>query len=290
MHDDESIAVLGLGAMGSRMAARLIEAGYPVTVYNRSDGRASELVAKGAAAGSTPREAARGASVVISCVRDDEAARAVWLDADRGALAAMEPGSLMVESSTLTPDCVRELSRAAATRGVGFVDAPVVGSRPQAEAGQLIYLVGGDSGPLARARPILERLGGAIHHVGPAGTGAAMKLAVNALFAIQIAALGELFAIVDRAGVEPAAALEILSALPVTSPAVKGAGGLIVTDNHAPMFPIELVEKDLGFVEELADRTGASAPTTAAAREVYARALAAGSGGLNITGVAKLFA
>jgi 3-hydroxyisobutyrate dehydrogenase len=123
---------------------------------------------------------------------------------------------------------IKALSAAAAARGVSFLDAPVVGSRPQAEAAQLIFLAGGDPGVVARAEPVLKVMGIAVHHVGPNGAGAAMKLGINALFGIQVAALAELLALLRLRGVSPARAAEIISSTPVASPAAKGAAQSIV--------------------------------------------------------------
>jgi 3-hydroxyisobutyrate dehydrogenase len=192
------IAVLGLGAMGSRMAARLLGAGHQVSVYNRSAGPAHDLVAAGAVAGKTPRAAAEGAEIVIAMVRDNEASRAIWCDEQDGALRGFGAGAIAIESSTLTPGWVRELGAEVQQAGARFLDAPVVGSRPQADAGQLIHLVGGDADIFDRAKGVLSALGGAAHHVGPVGAGARLKLAVNALFGVQVAALAELLALLKN--------------------------------------------------------------------------------------------
>jgi len=284
-----SIAILGLGAMGSRMAMRLLEAGYALSVYNRTHAATEALVERGATAAATAREAARGCEVVLSCVRDDEAAAVVWLDPDTGALAGMGEGSIGIESSTITPACVARIAAAAGARGIPYLDAPVVGTRPQADAGALVHLVGGDPDAVAQVRPVLDVVGGAVHHVGPSGSGATMKLAVNALFALQVAAIAELSALAAKSGIDPDVTLEVLGALPVTSPAAKGAAALIRAGKHAPSFPIDLVEKDLGYAEAAAREARAEVPITAATRTVFARARASGDGGLNITGVARLY-
>lgn len=285
----EKVAVLGLGAMGSRMASRLVEAGHEVVVYNRTAGATESLVSAGARRESSPRTAVVDCDAVISCVRDDDAARAVWLDPEHGGLLGMKPGSTVIESSTLTPTCVGEIAARARARGVGFLDAPVVGTRPHAEAGKLIYLVGGDATALSRMRPILEVLGAAVHHVGETGAGAAMKLVVNALFAIQVAALAELLVVARRSGVTSHTALEVLGALPVTSGAAQGAASLMVSGDHAPMFPVDLVVKDLDYAEALARGAAIAPVVTASARGQFARARAAGHSHLNITAVAELF-
>ncbi len=285
----QSIAILGLGAMGSRMAAKLLDAGFKVTVYNRDPGRADALVERGGLVSETPCAAARDAEIVISMLRDDAASRAVWSDPRRGALLGLSPTAVAIESSTLTPAWVAELSVAVAATGAGFLDAPVAGSRPQAEAGQLVHLVGGAVLDLERARPALRVLGSALHHLGPVGSGMLVKLAVNALFAVQIASLGEMLGLFRKSGIDVEAALAALSATPVASPAVKVTARAIQAANFAPQFPIELVEKDLNYVAAAAQAVAADAPLAAAASVIYGRALAQGFGGDNISGVAKLF-
>lgn len=285
----KSIAVLGLGAMGSRMASRLLDAGHRVTVFNRAAERMKPLVAHGARSADSPREAVRGAEVVIGMVRDDEASEAIWLDPGHGALAGLSAGAIAIESSTLTPAWVRRLGEVMKKQGVVFIDAPVVGSRPQAEAGQLLYLVGGEAAVIDRVRDVLLVAGGAVHHVGPVGAGAVMKLAVNALFATQVSALGEVLAMTRRSGIADVDAVDLLASMPVTSPALKGVGALIVARNFNPMFPIALVEKDLRYFEETARQSGSRAPIAEAVREVYRKAIETGFGGDNIAGVAQLF-
>lgn len=284
-----NISVLGLGAMGSRMAANLMKAGHAVTVWNRRPDKAAQLVASGARLATTPRAAASGADVVIAMVRDDEASRAVWLDPANGALEAMRPDAMAVESSTLSVHWVRELGATAAKSGVAFLDAPVAGSRPQAEAGQLIYCVGGEASAFARAESLLKAMGGSVHHAGAVGSGAGVKLMVNALFGIQLAAMGELIGLAKKMGLDATKAVEILSSTPVCSPAAKLAAGAMLAGNFTPMFPIELVEKDFGYVVGVAARTQADVPISAAAHQVFADALARGYGEDNITGVAKVY-
>ena len=283
------IAILGLGAMGSRMASRLLAAGHEIAVYNRTPERAAPLVDAGARLADSPREAAAGAEIVIGMVRDDEASKSIWFDPDTGALGALGKDSIAVESSTLTPGWVRTLSDAVAKRGATFLDAPVAGSRPQAEAGQLIYLVGGDAAVLDRTRDVFLAMGGAVHHVGTTGAGSVMKLAVNALFAIQAAALGEVLGMTRRAGMSDADVVEALSSIPVTSPAMKGVGALIAARKFDPMFPIELVEKDLRYFVATASTLDSDVPTGSSVAAVYRRAIEAGFGDDNIAGIAQLF-
>jgi 3-hydroxyisobutyrate dehydrogenase len=283
------VAFLGLGAMGTRMARKLIDVGHVVAVWNRTPERTKPLAGAGAQVANTPREAATGAEIVIAMVRDDDASRAVWLDAKIGAVHQMVPGAIAVDCSTLTISWTRELASTLKKRGLDFLDAPVVGSRPQADAAQLIQLVGGDKGVLARAEPVFGAFSSARHWCGPNGAGAAMKLAVNALFGIQVAALAELIGFLRKHGSDPAEVVEVLGALPVLSPAAKGACSSIVSRNFAPMFPVELVEKDFGYAIAAARSLGTSAPVTTAARAVYATALEKGFGAEHLTSVLRLY-
>jgi 3-hydroxyisobutyrate dehydrogenase len=281
------IAVLGLGAMGSRMAARLLGAGHQVSVYNRSAGPVHDLVAAGAVAGKTPRAAAEGAEIVIAMVRDNQASRAIWCDEQDGALRALGMGATAIESSTLTPAWVRELAAEVQKTGANFLDAPVVGSRPQADAGQLIYLIGGDTGTFDQAKGVLSALGGATHHVGPAGAGTTLKLAVMALYGIQVATVAELLSLLRNSNGDLAAMTEVLASLPVTSPAAKGALSLMQAKLDAPLFPIDLAEKDLAYA--LAQSDVAALPMVAAGHECFAKAKTKGLAALNITAIARLY-
>lgn len=271
----KKITVIGLGAMGSRMAASLVEAGFDVTVTNRT-----KREVEGASWADTPRAAAEGAELVMSMVTDDDAARSIWLGED-GALASIGAKTIVVESSTVTPEWTLELAAAAAAKGAAFLDAPVAGSRPQAEQKKLIYFVGGEAETLERAEPVLRAMGGAVHHVGPAGSGAKVKLAVNAYFAAQVAALGEVLGMLASAGIENGPSMEVLGDLPITAPGLKGVGGLMVAGRHDPMFPIDLVRKDLRYFT----MTEAPTPVLDGVRDAFDRASEAGRGHLNISAV-----
>ncbi len=283
------VALLGLGAMGLRMAQRLLDAGINLTIYNRTAARGAPLAAAGAKLAETPAEAADGADIVLSMLRGDDACRAVWLDPKNGAVHALGPEAIAIESSTATVDWVRELADAVTTAGAGFLDAPVAGSRPQAEAGALIYLVGGAPDTLARARPVLEVMGSAIHHVGPASAGMMLKLALNTLFAVQAATLAELIGVLTKSGADVGRCLEVLAATPVASPAANGLAGQMLARNFAPLFPIDLVEKDLSYMSAVARDAATAAPITAASRDAFAQAKDQGYSGDNISGVVQLY-
>lgn len=278
------VAVFGLGAMGRRMALRLRAAQYDVVVWSRSSAP-DEL--KDMERAASPRAAATGADVVLAMVTDDEASRAVWTDASTGALQGLAKEAIAIESSTLTPAWIAELASVARAHGVGFLDAPVLGSRPQADAGALIHLVGGDAVVLERARPILAAIGGAVHHLGPSPAGAIAKLAANVLFGAQVALLGELLAFVGSSALERSRFVEVMSQLPVASPAAIAAARSMLGDAFPPMFPIALVAKDLGYAVSSAARAGADVPITRTVHDVFAAARDLDEE--NITAIAKKY-
>lgn len=280
-----AVAFLGLGAMGSRMAQRLVSAGHSLIVWNRDPTRAEGLVSAGATLAKSPVDAASQASVVIAMVRDDQASRAVWLDPVNGALRGLAPGSIAIECSTLTPGAVRSLGEALAAHDVGLLDAPVAGTRPHAEAGQLHFMVGGEAATLARAKDLLACMGTSIIHAGPQGSGAQVKLALNALLSIQVAAVAELTRLLAASGVDLARAWEIIGATHVASLAAKTAAASILAESYLPLFPIELVVKDLGYALEEGKQAHCALPMTGQVAELMQQALAKGLGGQHISAV-----
>jgi len=285
MHD---VAIIGMGAMGSRMAQRWLNAGHRVWVSTRDRSRARALEAAGATFAASPREAARHATVVVSMVTDDAASAAVWTDEATGARSGLRPGAIAVESSTLTPAWATRLAAHVQQRGATLVAAPVVGSRPQAETGALVVLAGGPTEAIERLRPELSPVASAVHAVGDVAQAMAMKLAVNTLFATQVVAWAEVLGVLARAGIDPAAAAELLGGLPVTSPALRHAAAAIVARRFDPRFPIALVHKDLDYFVRQASEAAAMVPSATATRDAYHRALEAGHGGDDIVGVASV--
>lgn len=286
-----AVTVLGLGAMGGRMAQGLLEAGHRLTVWNRSAPKAEALCKQGAVYAATPAEAVAESELVISMLRDDQASRAVWLDPRHGALSTLPTTAVAVECSTLTVAWVRELAGTAGSRGLRLIDAPLAGSRPQAENRQLLFFAGGKADSVAAATPILQALGQVLP-MGAVGCGAAFKLAVNALLGAQIAQFGELLAVLEANGVDRARAVEVLGQTPVCSPALRAAAASMlagIPSGHFPAsFPVELVVKDLGYVADAAQGLR-PIPISAAAQQVFRQALAAGMGESNLTGVVGLY-
>jgi 3-hydroxyisobutyrate dehydrogenase len=282
------IAFLGLGAMGSHMAASLLAQKHVVTVWNRNPARAAPLREAGANVAHSPRDAVADAEFAFSMVRDDDASRDVWCDEGTGALRALRPDAIGIECSTLGLGWTRQLADRFAAGERAFLDAPVIGSRPQAEQRRLIFLVGGAPATVARAQPVLFQMGAAVHPAGPNGAGTLIKLVVNALFAVQVAAMAELMETITRQGFDRGRVVEILSATPACSAAAAAAARSMLTDAFAPMFPIELVEKDLNYALAAAGERKA-APVVATAQAIFVRAIREGLGEQHLTSIAQLY-
>ena len=282
----QRVALLGLGTMGAGMAANWLAKGFGLTVWNRTRTRTQALADKGARVATTPREAAEGADCVFAMVADDAASRAVWLG-DDGALAGAKTGAVVVESSTLTPDWVRELAGRARARGCVFLDAPVGGSRQAAASGELRFFVGGDAATLDKARPALIAIGSKIDLLGPAGAGATWKLINNQLIAAQVAALGEALDVARKAGFRPVQISSLILNGAASSPIVKmKLPSMLNGDYDEPDFALSLMLKDARYAAALAQSLGASADLVSSAVKAFARAEAKGLGAKDIAAVA----
>ena len=271
------VAFLGLGTMGSGMAANLLKAGFSLAVYNRTAAKAQPLVNAGARLAHTPADAAQGASIVLAMLADDAASRNVWLGAD-GALAAADQGAILIESSTVSPQWIAELSAAAVQRGLQFLDAPVTGSRTQAEAAQLSILVGGSEAALAAATPVLQAMSKEIVHLGPVGSGAKLKLINNFLCGVQIASLAEGLAWIERSGLDREKSLEFLKSAAPGSPVFASLSARMVSQIYAVNFHLKLMAKDLLYAQNEAARCDLDLTTALAARKLFEDAVAKGFG------------
>ncbi|MGB6746016.1 MAG: NAD(P)-dependent oxidoreductase [Terracidiphilus sp.] len=280
----KGVAILGLGTMGAGMAANLLKAGSSLTVYNRTAAKAQALIGAGARLASTPAEAAKGASIVIGMLADDGASREVWAGKD-GALEGVEPGAILIESSTVSPAWIAELAVLAAQRGTELLDAPVTGSRAQAAAGQLTFLVGGSDDALAAATPVLKAMSKGIVHLGPLGSGAKMKLINNFLCGVQAASLAEGLAWIERSGLDPQKALSILNSGAPASPLLAAVSERMVNRNYAVNFLLKLMTKDMLYAQAEAATCNVDLKTAEAARNLFEAAEAKGFGELDMASV-----
>jgi 3-hydroxyisobutyrate dehydrogenase len=281
---DRAVAVLGLGTMGAGMANNLLKGGFKVSVYNRTAEKAKPLVEAGARFANTPARATEGAEVIISMLADDVASRDTWLGKD-GALAAAVSGSILVESSTVSPEWIEELANAAAGQGVEVIDAPVTGSRMQAEAGQLTFLVGGSDALLARVTPVLKAMSKEIVHLGPIGSGAKMKLINNFLCGVQVASLAEGLAWIERSGLDVEKSLNVLKRGAPGSPLLSAICARMTDHDYSVNFLLKLMAKDLRYAEMEASRCDVDLKTAIAARGLFEAAMQSGFGDKDMASV-----
>jgi 3-hydroxyisobutyrate dehydrogenase len=270
------------------MAGRLLSAGFPLTVYNRSAAKTKPFSSHGAFAARTPREAAASADVVISMVADDLASRDVWLG-ENGALAGAKRGAVLIESSTLSVGWVKELAAAAEQTGCRFLDAPVTGTKPHAASGELLFLVGGPVDLLESVRPVLSVMSREVIHLGPIGSGAMMKLVNNFVCGVQAASFAESLAMVSAAGLDQAKAVRILTEGAPGSGIVKRVAAQLGVEGGDPNFAVRLMAKDLSYAVKEASEHGIRLRTAASALEIFKQAVASGHGDEDFSAVTKVF-
>lgn len=282
-----SIAILGLGIMGAGMARRLLAANFPLAVYNRNREKSVPFGTDGAFVASSPREAASRAQIVLSMVSDDSASRNVWLG-ENGALTGATANSLLIESSTLSVGWIQELAAKAAERQCQFLDAPVTGTKPHAESGQLLFLVGGSADALDAARSVFSVLGRDVVHLGPTGSGALMKLVNNFLCGVQTASFGEAMSLVDAGGLDRTKAISILNGGAPGSGILKRIADRMAANDFSPTFALRWMAKDVTYALADASARGVSLQTASAALSVLQQAIAQGHGDEDFAAVTKL--
>jgi 3-hydroxyisobutyrate dehydrogenase len=276
-----TVAFCGLGVMGAPMATRLAAAGHQVRVWNRTPGRDADAVAGGAVAAATPAEAARDADAAITMLAGPESLEEVVFGPD-GLAVTLRPGAALIDMSTVGPDAIRALNQRLAGR-VEVLDAPVTGSAPQAVAGTLRIMVGATEQAYARWSGVLTPMGEPVH-VGPPGTGAAVKLVVNAATATLTSLLAEALALGDRLGVDQRVALDALAASPMGI-IVERTRERIETGSYLPAFKLALAAKDLGLAIGLAEAGGLELRLAQAARSRLQAATDDGLGELDFSAV-----
>lgn len=287
MDAKQSVALLGVGIIGHGMAANLLKAGFPLTVWNRTRSKAEPLAAQGAAIVESPAAAAKNASLVFSAVSDDEVSRSVWLGKN-GALAAMPAGGIAIECSTLSPSWISELHAAVTNRKLRMVEAPVTGSRPQAEAGQLKFLVGAEKETLAAVAPVLRCMSQEILHFGPVGSGAQMKLINNFLSAVQVASFAEALGWIERTRLERDAALDFLKRGAPGSGILSTMAERMTERKYEVNFLLRLMTKDLRYAHAAAAQLGITLSTSSAAEDLFSKAQDRGDGEKDMSAVVEV--
>ena len=282
-----SIALLGLGTMGRGMTANLLKTGFPLTVWNRTRSKADALSSSRTAVVDTPTQAAQDATVVIAMLADDAASRAAWLGED-GAMAGMSSGSVAVECSTLSPDWIRELHEAVTQRGLRMVEAPVTGSRTQAEAGQLNFLVGADQEVLDAVTPVLRCMSRDILHLGPVGSGAQLKLINNFLCAVQVASFAEALAWMEQTGLRLDTALDFLKRGAPGSGILSAMSERMTHRTYEVNFLLRLMAKDLRYARLAAAQLGIDVSTSSPAQDLFRQAEDQGLGEKDMSAVVEV--
>ncbi|GAA1042890.1 NAD(P)-dependent oxidoreductase [Virgisporangium ochraceum] len=280
----DTVAVVGTGNMGAAMVARLRAHGRPVVVFNRSPDRAAAVAARtGAEVATSPREAGASAGVVLVSLADDAAVVAVYGDLVSG----LRPGTVVVETSTVSPQTVRALAAPVRDARAALLDGPVSGSVPVVERGELTVLVGGDAAALDTARPALDTFASTVLHLGPLGAGATMKLVVNGVVHALNQAVSEALVLAEKAGVDRHAAYGVFTSSAVAAPFVRYKQAAFEDPDGTPVaFRLDLVAKDLALLAELAAAHGARMDQADTNRRLVGEALAAGFADRDISAMA----
>lgn len=282
------IAFLGLGLMGRGMAHNLLQAGFEVTVWNRTAAKAQPLVEAGAQQAETPAAAATGADVIISIVGEDDSSRVVWAG-PQGVLAGqLKPGALAIECTTISLEWVKTLHLLLSEAGLRFIDCPVTGGRGGAENGTLTLLVGAEAEVLAAAKPVFDAISERIIHFGPPGAGTAFKLLYNMLGAAMLVGLAEAIALAEKANLSMERVIEGLTSGFTASPGVKAFAQRMVDHDHDYVnFTAHWMHKDASYAIKMAADLGQAMPMSAVATQIYQLALSRGLGDKNLSVVVE---
>ncbi|MBU5671826.1 NAD(P)-dependent oxidoreductase [Paenibacillus brevis] len=284
----KKIGFIGLGTMGAPMAANLLKQQFEVIVYNRTASKCEPLVALGASAAATPREAASQADTVITMVSDDSSIAAVYED-EEGLLAGLRQGVTVIDCSTVSPALVRETAAKVEALGGVFLDAPVTGSSPAAIDGTLVFMVGGRSDALQDQMDIFDCLGKKVLHMGDNGTGAVAKLAHNTIVGINNLALAEGFSIAAKSGLPAERFLELVQLGSAGSKAAELKGRKIIEHDFANQFSLALMLKDLKLASSLTDGASIPSPMLNLAKSLFQAGQTQGYGEEDLSSVVKIY-
>jgi len=286
------VGLIGLGLMGKPMGHNLLKAGFQLHVWNRTPSRADSLVAAGAKLENSPRDVAVASDALLTIVSDPPALQEVlWgkPGKDTGALASLRPGSLYMDSSTVSPTLARKVAAACSERQVAFLDAPVTGGTWGAEKGELVFMVGGQADALQAAEPLLRVMGKRWFHLGPNGAGQTIKLAMNLILALQVDALAEALALVTAAGLEGQKLVEVMQSSMARAAVLDVKAPLLLKGDYPPSFPLRLMHKDVGLALDLAREIGVTLPAGAAAFSTYSAVKAKAQEDLDYAAVMKFW-
>jgi len=276
----QRIGFVGIGLMGQQMSRRLLAAGFPVTVWNRTKARAADLLAAGAAWGDSPRALAEASDVAIVMVTDSAASEAV-ICGPQGVLEGAHPGLTLIDMGSVAPETSRAMAERARAKGVPMLDAPVTGNPKVASEGKLGIMVGGPRETFDACVPVFQAMGVKIIHVGENGKGTTLKLINNLIMGVAIQAVAEALVLAQKAGIDPAKVQEITSVGGARTGAMETRGRRMITHDFSPHFSANNMYKDLSTALKLADEVGASLPATSIAREMLRAVKSQGKGELD---------
>jgi 3-hydroxyisobutyrate dehydrogenase-like beta-hydroxyacid dehydrogenase len=267
---DTTLGFIGIGFMGRPIARRLLEAGFKLTAYDPDHGKAEELIQYGGRVAQSVPELSSGCDLVLSCLPSDQAVLDVY-QGENGVFTRAHRGARAIDLSTVYPKTSQQLARAGSEHGIEVLDVTMSGSTPVAEKGLLTLFGGGNKEFFDAAESIFRVIAHRYFYLGPSGSGATMKLVVNALLGIGMQAIAEAVAFGQKAGLERNRLLDVLSQTAVVAPAHVGKLQSAMENDYRPQFPIRLMNKDFGLILHLAEAVGARAPATEAAFEINAR-------------------
>ena len=283
------LGFVGLGAMGGRIAGRLLATGHQVHGTNRTQAKAAALITDGLIWDDTPREVAQASAVVFSMVTDDAALEAIASGAD-GILAGLAPGTFWVDMSTVSPATSAALAERARSLGAAMLDAPVSGSVHEAEGGKLAIMAGGRADAFAAVEPLLRELGPVVRHVGANGQGLRLKLAVNISLAAQMLAFSEGVLLAERGGIDRALAVEVMAQSSIGSPFLRGRAPLVLELPDEAWFDIELARKDIRLALATAQQDDVPLPSAALADKWLTTATSLGYGHRDVASLHAILA
>lgn len=279
------VSFIGLGIMGSRMAANLLKQGVDLTVYNRSAQAMQPLLTQGAQVAESVQTAVQDADIVISMLSTPEVVTEVFLKKRTGAIHHMKPNSLWADCSTVNPSFSRNCHTRATDLDLRFLDAPVAGTKPHAADAQLVFFVGGDTDDFSQMEPYMKYMGNKAMHMGGPGQGASLKMLVNLMLAQSMVIFSETVILGKKMGLDADFLLNMLPNLPVSAPFLQAKTGMIQSGDYEVNFPLELMHKDLHLATLSAYEVGQPLHVANAAKELFAEAKAAGFGRLDFAAI-----
>lgn len=281
------IGFIGLGIMGHPMASNILQAGYPLTVYNRTRSKTDELVSRGAKVSESPAQVAAVSEIVITIVSDSPDVEEV-VAGSQGVLEGVQPGSIVVDMSTISPEVERDLNQKLSARKCTLLDAPVSGGDVGAKNATLAIMVGGDKEAFERVRPVLEVMGKSITHCGPVGCGQLTKLCNQILVSVTLLAVSEALVFARKSGLDAQIMVDAVKGGAAGSWQLANLGTRIVARDFAPGFMVDLVQKDLRIILAMAESAGAALPATAVVHQLFRSAQVHGDGAQGTQSLAKV--